>query len=255
MSDHAADGKAPMHAISTTREDLQDAVDALTEDRIIHTVQTLNDGSMRFYAVTHPALLVMLLEGTGITRSARSSTVKIPVDADGLEIWGQIRDLLHAWSKQLRFQYAGDDLITTLKAWHEAHTRQVRAGHVDERTDADVTRMVQGWVRMIESKFDPPKKLEWKAPCVGVIPMIDADGDLTFAQCGARRIVVGGVESFAIEVNLTTLTATCRSCGATWKGEQELAELRFLTNIDERVRTGEPVESDALALWATRRAS
>lgn len=243
-----------MHA-DPTRNDLQDAVDALAKDRVIHTVQTRDDGTMRFFAVTHPPLLTLLLEGTGITKSAKSSDLKIPIDADGLEIWGQIRDLLHVWSKQLGFVYLGDDLIATLQAWHKEHERQFRAHHVNEQTDGDVTRMVQGWVRMIEGKFDPPQKLEWKAPCIAVVPEIGVDGELTFAQCGARRILLGDVEAFAIEVNVTTMTATCRSCGATWVGERELMELRFLTNIDERVRSGETVESDALALWTTRRAS
>jgi len=237
------------------RTDLKNAVDALTRDRIIHTIQTNDDGTMRFIAVTHPPLLTLLMEGTGITRSAKSSETKIPIDADALEIWGQIRDLLHVWSKQIGFTYTGDDLIKTVQDWHEEHERRVRAGHMEASVDVDVTRMVEGWVRMIEGKFDPPTKLEWKSPCVAVVPEVSDDGEFGFGQCGARRITLGGVEVFAIEVNVTTLTATCRQCGATWQGENELMQLRFMTNINERVNAGLPVEREALALWATRRAS
>lgn len=243
-----------MHATDTD-QDLNDAVKALTSERVVYEIVKNDDGTQRWFMTTHAPLLVMLLVGTGLSKAPKSSDVRIPIDADALEIWGQIRDQLRAWCAHTGDVFDPDDLAVSLNRWRASHAAHVRAGHIDAEEHLDVTRTVQSWVRMIENKFDPPTKLEWKAPCVAVVPVTGEDGELGFGQCGARRIILGGVEAFAIEVNVTTMTATCRSCGATWEGERELMELRFLTNIDERVRTGQQVEADALALWATRRAS
>lgn len=181
---------------------------------------------------THPPLLVLLLEGTGQGKASRSSDVRIPIDADALELWGQVHDLVRLWCKQLDATFVGDDLLLSVRHWHLAHANALRSGKISEVTDHDVTRMVQGWVRMIERKFEPDEKREWTTPCPAMLPILDIDGELAgYRRCGARRIVLGGEERFAIQLNVTTKTAECGRCHTRWEGERGLMGLRFETNL------------------------
>lgn len=229
---------------------LLDAVEQLTKPRIVHTTITNDDTGewLGVHSEQHPPLLILLLEGTGITRSAASSDIKLPIDADALEMWGQVRDLIKLWCKKLHAPYQDSDLTLAVTSWYIAHTNAVRAGTVSATTDEDVTRMVQGWVRMIESKFDPQEKREWKNHCVADITNRDEHGLETTRRCGARRILIDGSEGFAIQLNVTTLTAECRRCHTKWVGEKELATLRFLTNLDVAIREGKEVDHAARAL-------
>jgi hypothetical protein len=233
--------------------DLLDAVDALTKERVIHTT-IIDDETgewLKVHSETHPPLLTLLLNGTGFSRGPKSAETPIPIDADALELWGQVRDLTRLWCKQLRVEFE-DDLLADVRNWYQAHVNAVVRGKVGEGTDLDVTRMVQGWVRMIEAKFEPVRKREWTDHCVGDIEFRNDAGGTESRKCGARRVMLAGSESFAIELNVTTRTATCRECGAVWSGEDALAELRFLTNIDQLMRAGDEVDVATLAL-ATRR--
>jgi hypothetical protein len=232
--------------------DLSEAVDLLTNPRDVTTIIKDDNGDWQgFHNETHPPLLTLLLEGTGTSRGPKSREDPLPIDADALELWGQVHDLIRVWCKKLRVTFT-DDLNDTVRRWHSAHADGVRSGRIGEGTDLDVTRMVQGWVRMIENKFDPPEKREWSSHCVADIVFQNDAGDIETRKCGARRITVNGAEGFAIDLNVTDLTATCRQCGNVWAGEEQLAELRFLTNIDQALRAGEEVDVSLLAL-ATRR--
>lgn len=208
------------------------AVGVLTEDREVTTIIKADNGDWQgFHNEIHPPLLTLLLEGTGFSRGPKSSEEPLPIDADALELWGQVHDLIRVWCRKLHVTFT-DDLNDTMRRWHSAHADGVRSGRVGAGLDEDVTRMVQGWVRMIEAKFDPPVKREWKDRCIASIPDVDNAGNPVSNQCGARRIVHNGSEVFAIELNVTTQTATCRACGTAWVGIKGLSELRYLTNLD-----------------------
>jgi DNA-directed RNA polymerase subunit RPC12/RpoP len=194
------------------RERRQTAVDALTEERF--TLAIRDSGQTQ--RIPHPSLLVLLLDGTGKGQSGRSSELKIPIDAAALEIWAQIRDVLREWNVYMRFGFDSDDLAGSLKRWRTAHNNRARDGHLSEETDLDVTRQVEAWVRMIENKFEPDEKREWKAAC---------------PNCGARRVTVDDSERFAITVNVTRREAECVSCGKKWEGIDGLKELRYFTNL------------------------
>ena len=219
--------------MSDNRNVLLDAVDELTQPRMIHTTIKDDDtgGWLGVHSEEHPPLLVLLLEGTGLGKAGRSSDVRIPIDADALELWGQVHDLIRLWCKQLDATFVGDDLLVSVRHWYLAHANAVQAGKISEVTDHDVTRMVQGWVRMIERKFEPDEKREWTKPCPSQLPVLDIDGELVgYRRCGARRIVVGGEERFAIQLNVTTLPAECGRCHTRWEGERALMDLRYQTN-------------------------
>lgn len=213
--------------------ELSETVDALTQDREVVTIIKDDAGDWTgYHNETHPPLLTLLLEGTGTSRGPKSAEDPLPIDADALELWGQMHDLIRVWCKKLRVTFT-DDLNDTMRRWHSAHADGVRSARVGAGTDQDITRMVQGWVRMIESKFDPPEKWEWKSRCIASIPTLDDAGERSVSTCGARRIILNGSEVFAIEVNETSQTATCRACKTEWVGIKGLSELRYLTNLDE----------------------
>jgi len=222
---------------------LLDAVDLLTKERIVHTTITDEETGewLRVHSEEHPPLLTLLIEGTGITRGAASSAIRIPIDADALELYSQISDLAKLWCKKLGAVWAGDDLLISIRRWYLAHHNAVAAGVVSEVVDHDVTRMVQGWVRMIETKFEPPEKREWKEPCPAYIEDRNEEGEVTgHHRCGARRIVENGEERFAIILNVTALTAECGSCKCKWEGKTGFAMLRYETNL----RNAEKAEAD-----------
>lgn len=220
------------------------AVDALTRDRTIHTTLLGEKGEwLRVHTETHPPLLTMLIDGTGITSSGRSSDPGIPIDADALEIWGQIRDLIKLWCKKLNIQFLGDDLLLSIQRWYLAHTNAHRAGRVSDTIDFDVTRMVEGWVRMIEAKFDPPEKREWKEACPAFIAPSTPEGE--WKRCGARRIVVAGEERFAIILNVTTMTAECARCKCKWEGDIGILELRKQTELARLIKEEEEAQKAA----------
>lgn len=214
--------------------ELLDAVDALTKPRMIHTTITDDDTGewLKVHSEEHPPLLILLMEGTGITRMSPSSNISLPIDADALELWGQIHDLVRLWCRQLDASFVSDDLLVSIRHWYMAHVNAYRGNKLSEVTDRDVTRMVGGWVRMIETKFDPPERREWTDACPAMVPARNIDGDeIGWRRCGARRVTAAGEERFAISLNVTTLTAECCRCHNTWVGERGIMSLRYETNL------------------------
>lgn len=207
---------------------LLDAVDALTQPRKIHTTITNDDGETGIHTEEHPALLVLLMNGASSHGDSKSSDPGIPIDADAIEILAQIRDLIRLWCKKSGTVYWPYDLVRAIRAWYIGHENLRRSGKVSDETDKDITRMVEGWVRMIETKFDPPKKREWELPC----PAWVMDGE-TWHRCDARRIVVAGIERFAIMLNITAWSAECAACGTKWDSTKGIHELRFESNVWE----------------------
>lgn len=208
---------------------LLEAVDALTRDRTIHTTRLGDNGEyLGVHSEIHPPLLTMLKEGTGKGRNGGSADPGLPIDADALEIQHQIGDLIWLWSKKLGAKFDRDELIWSVQQWHLAHLNAHRAGKVSDELDRDVTRMVEGWVRMVEGKFDPPEKREWKESC----PAWKADGE-EWVRCDAKRVNVRGNDRFAIELNITAWTAECCICGNKWDTRTALQDLRYESNVWE----------------------
>lgn len=232
---------------------LLDAVDQLTLERTIHTTITDdNGGFVRIHSEKHPPLLTLLLEGTGQGKVGRNSDIRIPIDADALEMWGQVRDLIKLWSRQLDTTFDAGDLARSIRNWYLGHSNAHRAGKISDSIDHDVTRMVEGWVRMIEAKFDPPEKREWTDACPAYVETRNIEGTVIgHRRCNARRITVNGEERFAIQLNVTTLTAECGRCKCKWVGERGIMSLRYETNLwkmeREEVEANRMLELERLA--------
>jgi len=214
--------------------ELSESVASLTEPRHISTTQEI-DGVQHFRVVKHPSLLELLISGTGSASGHGSSEPGVPIDADALELWAQIRDFAADWCRDARVPFRRDELAGSLKTW----AARFEALNVADEVYHDRVRQVDSWGTWIEAKFNPDVKLEWTKPCPN-------------PDCGVRRIAtltpLGVVEQFAIEVNVTKRAAECRSCGARWYGEQGLKELAFLSNIAGR----SDLEPEVLALLMSR---
>jgi hypothetical protein len=213
---------------------LTEAIDRLTKPRMEHTPIPDSDGKwLRVESVEHPSLIETLMTVPGGTKNGGSSDPGLPIDADALEILGQISDHLSLWSRHLKFEYRRRELVPSLIAWHSAHSDLVRDGHISFEAEQDVVRTVESWVRMIENKFEPDNVDEFKESC----PM-----------CGARRVVIDEHERFAIKINWTRVSAKCANCNQEWHGvtgpaeEPGLRELRYMANLADDAR------KDALAV-------
>jgi hypothetical protein len=220
--------------VTETNNPLLEAVDKLTKPRKISTVikDDLTGAWLDVHTEEHPPLLQLLNEGTGAGRGSKTSDIRIPIDADALELEQQIFDLTKLWCKQLGASFIGDDLPSSVRHWYLAHTNAVQSGKVREMIDRDVTRMVESWVRMIEFKFEPEEKREWTDACPAWVETPDPDGGLsTYSRCGARRIRTDTEERFAIQLNVTTMTAECSECRTVWQGLEGVKELRYDTNV------------------------
>jgi hypothetical protein len=237
---------------------LLDAVDALTQLRRVDTLITDDDTGEELETHTewHPSLLHLLANGTGISRSeAGSAEVKLPIDADAIELLTQVGDLIRLWCRKLGVDYDGTDVDTmtrSIRLWYVAHTNAVRAGTVSEEVDHDVTRMVEGWVRMIEAKYAPDKKREWTEPCPAFVLSPTMTGDTkaeaagvfnAVVRCGAKRVKVGGVERFAIVFNVTKMIAECIVCGTKWEGLEGINSLAVMGNKYAEEREQQAVQA------------
>jgi hypothetical protein len=223
---------------------LLDAVDLLTLSRKVRTAQVADEylTEDQTHTETHPPLLTLLIDGTSSQGGSKSSDPGIPIDADALELWGQVRDLVRLWCKQLVVKFDQDDLAGSIRRWCQVHTNRVRAGLTSEVVHLDVTRMVEGWVRMIEQKYEPPTLRDWTAPCPAWVMRLDDSGEVTHSRCDARWVTFNKVGRFAIGLNITTWTAKCCVCGYEWSTRTALQDLRYESNLWEQEKADREAE-------------
>jgi len=212
--------------------DLQDrlasAVYRLTEEQP-EAVSAYDDNGkfLGVHTVTHAALLDVLMNGTGVTRGARTSETRIPIDADAIELLANIMNTLREWCRWMPFTYTRNDPISTVTEWHTTHSRRVRDGQLTDEGQRIAVATVERWVESIESKFNGRDDSDITDPC----PI-----------CDARRVVINDEERFALYVDWRRKFAVCFNCGREWWGETGpeerpgLRELRWLMNLAEQRR-------------------
>lgn len=218
---------------------------ALTEPSVEYVTQETDQGRVST-KITTPPLITQLLNGPSGARGPKSASTPLPVDAEALEIAAQIREQVVMWSRRLHVRPKVNLVAATID-WYSAHAAAVRNGRFTSDDDLAATIAAESWVRMIRNKYDGPELREWTGHCVNDVTAWEGDA-LIRERCGARRIVIDGAEQFAIQLNVTEETATCRACGHVWKGQEELMHLRLLTNIDQAARTGGTVDPAALRI-------
>lgn len=186
----------------------------------------------------HPPLLELLTTVNGSPGNSPSSDPGVPIDQEATRIIRDITAELRSWCEALEFQNSYRDVPSAIRRWYQVHTEALRSNQLTEVADRAVTSAVEGWVRRIEEKFDPPQVLEWTDRCPGWRAVFDDGGEVVGRRrCRARRVTVKnettGVSEvrFAIHVNLSALEARCVACGTEWRGDRGLRQLRYETNL------------------------
>ena len=175
-----------------TRNRLLDAVDALTVTRNIPTVIEDDEGRwLGVHTEKHAPLLDMLEDGISSQGAgSASSDPGIPIDAAAIELVQEMRGIIRSWCEALEQHIPTGNVKSALRRWYQAHVNALRSGEITDVADLAVTKIVEGWVKTIEAKFDPPDILEWTDPCPGWKNVYEGDEIVSKKRCGARRVVV-----------------------------------------------------------------
>lgn len=120
-----------------------------------------------------------------------------------------------------------------LNDWFRLYARRVtREGFVPEEHEGQrQLRILRGWVNSIESKFDPPRKIELMVQCPG---LVEVDG--LWHDCQERFYFdAAGDRSSAVVASVTSggqVYISCKVCKSSWHGSRELEELGRALGLD-----------------------
>jgi hypothetical protein len=208
---------------------LLEAVDRLTKPYKIRVISEL-DGVPEQRVVLLPAMLEQLNDAIkssqSTTRRGKSlANERSVIDASALMLEGAIRDAVRAlWSESCPAQIRPRTLQRQLARWHFEFRRRASDGELPAERVWQVAKLVQGWTKAIDLKFDPPVTLEVTRPC----PACDAAHVFDFMGDRVAAVVISWRRSF------DNSAAICRSCSKSWVGEAELRQLRWeIDTLDE----------------------
>lgn len=197
---------------------LDDAVDALTRERINTVPQRDDNGAVvRIRTVQLPPLLTQLVDGiTSATGKGGGggSGESMVINSQAFQLAATISRKINTWCKYEHVQ-PSRDMTVDLRRWHMAY----------KGDDDDVLDELQAWAKLITELFDPPKRLEVTEPCpvCGEQSWIDAEG----WQMPFPLVIETHPEQDP--------KALCRACSRVWRGETELRSLRW--ELDARTET------------------
>lgn len=209
--------------------DLREAVDALTLDHVEHLPQRADDGAwLRVHTVVQPAALARLAAavasstGSGGRRSGSDRWAMNVLDSDALFQAAKIRAAITDWCR-LAGVPVTKDLVRDLRAWCDAVERG-RPGPEWERAAAPAldgyVERLRGWLRSIEAKLDPPRRVELRSACpvCGATHWESAEGISAPFPLVVEYHDYGTAESVRPR-------AVCRACRIEWDGLGAIEEL------------------------------
>lgn len=174
--------------------------------------------------------------GTGAGGVGEKRTRNI-LDSAAVELLTEIKTGIGAlWIEEYRGR---DRKIYTvppkllLNDWFRLHARRyVQDGFVPDPHEGErQLRILRGWVSAIESKFDPPRKIELLVHCPG---LIEVDG--LWYDCQERFYYdPAGDRSSAVVASVTSdgrVYVACKVCKSSWHGPRELGELGGALGLD-----------------------
>lgn len=202
---------------------LLEAIDALIGPQ--KTV-ILQDG-LKPITIIRPSLLEQL--GAAVSASTGSpggahdsspASQRNMLDSDAMYQFGLMTSQIKDWGR-LRGITGRITPGVMLRRWYDAHIL------VDGHEDTFYTHKIWAWVRTIEAKMDPPKRLEITDACptCGKDQWADHEGNVY-----KFPVIVQYRDDDASSLELAE--AMCRACDNVWKGTQALRRLRW--DIDVR---------------------
>jgi hypothetical protein len=208
---------------------LLEAVDRLTKPYKIRVISELDNVPEQRLVVLPP----MLRQLNDAIKSSQSSTrrgitlanERSVIDASALMLEGAIQDAVRGlWSEVCGSDLKPRTLQRQLTRWHVEFRRLATDGQLPAERVWQVAKLVQGWTKAIDLKFDPPVTLEVTRPC----PACNAAHVFDFMGDRVASVVISWRRSF------DDSAAICRACSKSWVGEAELRQLRWdLDTLDE----------------------
>lgn len=204
---------------------LATAIHHLTRPHTTTVTQRPAGGGRRTVTLQHEPLILLLQNSatsTGASYGGSAPQSRNIVDTDTLTKLADLRgDITRSWHRLspgvaplLPLHRA--ELVDALTGWHRLFAAHLTAELVDDTTLERETRTYTGWAHTIRAKFDPPRQKEATVPC---------------PECGQRWTTPGDLEDrtaalmFILTGSPDTLRATCRVCGTSWTGREELLKL------------------------------
>lgn len=186
--------------------------------------------------VDHEPLLLRLRDavvgGIGSKGGSSDGSARIPFDPGAQALFDRIAQQINAWYIELPNAREDRTITSRLRDWFIAFENRRRAGQTLSDEEESTLRLVEGWVRAIETMFDPPTMLEITEDVYGAPPQAAAcpvcGGRYAIDESSADRIIALVVEfrDLGIET-LEKSTGLCRSCGFVWRGSSGLREMRY----------------------------
>lgn len=200
-------------------DDLLDAVDALTRPVVIHLPQIDDDGKwLRAHTTELPPLLTQLQTAIAQSMSGKGGggnpATRGVLDSDALFRFTKIATTVGDWCRIENVTPTRNPTVD-LRRWYAA-----RLANTD-RDDRFYIRELHAWAGQIETKLDPPRRLEITAPC----PECEAASYWENGESHPFPVVME-YQEHSTDI-LRTARAVCRSCEHQWTGSSELRALRW----------------------------
>lgn len=213
---------------------LLEALDKLTVGYIVTTV--LDDGTKHYerHEALIPTLRLAIASNLGGGSQAGSAgNERIPIDADALQKYEAIERAISDRHQALVGGPSGLLPENDLRLWFAAFTQALRGSTATDDDYRYQLSALQGWVRIIEEKFSPPRRRELdqdKCPVCGFQYYID-NTDRTNPE---RKVAL--TITYREDQGLEASEASCGCCKTVWRG---VLGLRALSGLLEQPDTPE----------------
>jgi hypothetical protein len=207
---------------------LLEAVERLTMPYKVRVMSEL-DGVTESRVVVLPAMLEQLNDAIKSSQSTSRrggslANERSVIDASALMLESAIREAVKALWAEVYSKPRPRSLQKQLFRWHYEFRRLASEGYFPAERVWQVAKLVQGWTKAIDLKFDPPVTLEVTRPC----PACNNSHVFDFMGDRVAAVVISWRRSF------DNSAAICRSCSKSWVGEAELRQLRWeIDTLDE----------------------
>ena len=223
--------------MNTEMSELLEAVDALTKPQLVAQWQG-EKGAQTIFKRTDEPLLARLRDairnnigGNGGGKQARERT---PLDVGAFQLFEDIDGRIRSWMLGIGGT-AGRNLEAEaiLRSWFVMWS----AGQHEPFEVVRFTTTIEGWVRQINDKLDPPNQIEITSGC----PICGAEWMNTGTKLADGSDDPNDVERVRVLIaveheNMDDSYAMCRACRRMWPGLGQMRTLRILLDDAEMAK-------------------